>query len=111
MTSRYVPNETRCPVAVDLLALLLRSNEARVSEIADTLPVTQRAALAAFCYTRSHMRSLSFTMAAACDEKALREADGSVWEALVAHSRGASTFEFEPKSQVKKGITLARFAA
>ena len=111
MTSRYVPNEARCPVAVDLLALLLRSDETRVADLVGTLPLTQRAALAAFCYSRSHMRNLGFQIASTCDEKSLKVADGSVWQALVAYSRGSSTFDSEPKSRFKRGITLARSAA
>ena len=111
MTSRYVPNETTCPIPVELLALLLRSDEPRVVELISALPAQQRAALAVFCYARSHMRSLGFQIAATCDVRALRVADGIAWQNLVTHSGGVSSFDSGPKSQVKRAITLARFAA
>ena len=109
--SRYVPNEARCPVDVGLLSLLLRSEESRLPEILQGLPLAQRAELAAFCYSRCHMRDLSFQIASTCDEKSLRTAAGSAGEALLVSARNSSTFDLESKAPAKRGITLARFAA
>lgn len=108
--SRYVPNEADCPVDVALLALLLRSDATRLAEILQGLPLSQRAALAAFCYSRCHMRDLSFQIASSCDEKSLRTAAGSIGEALLVSSRNSSTFDVGSKA-AKRRITLARFAA
>jgi hypothetical protein len=108
--SRYVPNEAKCPIDVGLLALLLRSDTSRLSEILQGLPLAQRAELAAFCFSRCHMRDLSFQIASTCDEKSLRMAAGFAGEALVS-SRNSSTFDPESRAPAKRGITLARFAA
>jgi hypothetical protein len=108
--SRYVPNEANCPVDVGLLALLLRSDATRLAEILQGLPLSQRAALAAFCYSRCHMRDLSFQIASSCDEKSLRTAAGSIGEALLLSSRNSAAFDIESRP-AKRGITLARFAA
>lgn len=111
MTGRLVPNETVCPVAVDLLALLLRSDETRVAETVRSLPPEQRAALAAFCFQRSHMRSLSFKVAIQCDAKSLRIAAGSAGEALIEQSRSPTGFDAGPKLPGARIATLARRAA
>jgi hypothetical protein len=109
--SRYVPNEVACPVAVDLLATLLRADEFRLAAILRTLPLAQRAELAAFCYSRCHMRSLGFLIAGFCDNKSLRKAAGAAGEALLVSSRSSSTFDPEPKAHLRRSITLASFAA
>ena len=111
MTNRYMPNETACPVPVDLLAQLLRSNEVRVAEIAQSLPMTQRAKLATFCYARTHMRSLGFQIAIQCDEKSLRTVAGLTGEAILEQSRNRLSFDLGPKPVVKRAVTLARSAA
>lgn len=111
MNNRYVPNEIACPVPVDLLALLLRSNEVRSAQIVETLPMMKRAQLAAFCYSRCHMRSLGFRIAALCDERSLRLAAGIAGEILIDQSRSPQPFDVEPKTATKRAVTLARFAA
>ena len=111
MTNRYMPNEIACPVAVDLLALLLRSDEARLANIVEALPPLQRARLAVFCYSRCHMRSLSFKIACHCDERSLRTAGGAAGEALIEQSRRPVAFDAEPRSSGRRSVTLARFAA
>ncbi len=110
-TSRYVPNEAKCPVDVDLLSLLLRADESRLAEILRTLPLLQRAELAVFCYSRCHMRGRGFLIANFCTEKSLRSAAGSVGEALFVSSRSSATFDPGPKAHLSQDITLASFRA
>ena len=109
MTSRYVPNEPASPVPLGTLALLLRSDEARIAEILAGLPMLQRAALAAFCFSRCHMRALSFQIASHCDERSLRKAGGPSAEILLEQSRNPSTFDVEPLAYQKRKVRLARF--
>lgn len=110
MTSRYVPNEIACPVPVELLADLLRSGEEQVARHAQALPIAQRAALAGFCFSRSHLRSLSFTVAAQCDVVSLRALTGMASEALIDQSRNRTAFDEGPKGFGRKHVSLARFA-
>lgn len=81
--SRYVPNETACPVGLETLGLLLRSPHQRVTEIVDGLGEGQRARLAAFCFQRSHMREIGLLIAGRCSEPALRASGGLIGEMLV----------------------------
>ena len=111
MTSRYKPNEAACPVPLDLLALLLRSDEGRIAEIVRMLPALQRATLAAFCFSRCHMRSLGLGIAAECDEQSLYEAAGSAGEVLFDLSRDRGTFDAEPVPFHKRKVSLARISA
>jgi hypothetical protein len=83
-------NETPCPVPVDLLASLLKSETAHTLDTVRNLPLMQRAALAAFCFSRSHMRSLSLEVARECDVRSLRLAAGLAGEALIEQSRAAA---------------------
>ena len=106
MTSRYAPNEPVCPVELELLGLLLRSSEARVMEIVDGQTPERRAALAAFCFQRSHMRDMAIVIASRCNERALRLADALVGEMLIeqVQERPATRALSKPR------ITLARVA-
>jgi hypothetical protein len=108
MPSRYVPNEAASPVSLDTLALLLRSDEGRIAEIMEEFPMLQRAALAAFCFARCHMRSLSFKIASHCDERSLRTAGGPSAEILLEQSRNPTTFDVGPLLHQKRKVTLAR---
>ena len=111
MTSRYVPNEIACPIPVDALAALLRSDEDQVTRQAQALPVAQRAALAGFCFSRSHLRNLSFLVAAQCDVVSLRAVTGMASEVLIEQSRNRTAFDDGPKAFSRKAIVLARSAA
>lgn len=111
MTNRAIPNEAACPVDVDLLASLLRSNKFEITETVGSLPMSQRANLAAFCYSRSHMRSLSFQVAAHCDERSLRLVGGWAGEILIEQSRNPTPYDVGPKATGKKSVSLAHSAA
>lgn len=110
MSNRYAPNEALCPVPYELLALLLRSNAERVTEIVLQLAPLHRASLAAFAFGRSHMRSLGLTVAALCDEHSLSEVAGIAGEVLFEHSRGVPSPELEQASRHRRPISLARVA-
>ena len=111
MHSRYAPNEANCPIALELLALLLRSNRERVEEIIDQLDPRQRAALAAFAYGRSHMRALGLIVAAQCDQRSLVLVAGTVGEVLFEQSRSRAAIDTELNPQRRKRISLSTFAA
>jgi adenosylmethionine-8-amino-7-oxononanoate aminotransferase len=111
MHSRYAPNEASCPVALELLALLLRSSRERIEEVVDRLPQQQRAALAAFAYGRSHMRALGLIVAAQCDERSLTMVAGTAGEVLFEQSRNGGAVDTELNPQRRKRISLSRVAA
>jgi len=106
MTNRYIPNEAACPVDLELLGLLLRSPEARVFEIVDGQEPSQRAALAAFCFGRAHMRDLAVLIAQRCSAASLRSANGLLGEMLIEHVQTASA----KTRSGRRSITLARAA-
>lgn len=109
VNNRYVPNETTCPVALDVLALLLRSDDSQMADIIGLLPESQRASLATFCYRRSHLRSLSFQIASQCSATSLVTADGGCGVELFDQSRGdASSFDTGRKQSARRPITLSR---
>ncbi|WP_279480155.1 hypothetical protein [Aureimonas sp. SK2] len=110
MSNRYRPNEPTCPVPLELLALLLRSSEERVVETVRELPPLQRAALAAYCVARTHMRRIALVIAAECSEHALWEAAGKVGLALFEQCRDQASFDREPGLPSKRKVSLAKVA-
>lgn len=109
--TRYRPNEPTCPVPLDALALLLRSDEARVAALADELPEAQRVALALYCFSRYHMRRLAFAVAQRCSKRALEGIGGVAGRQLFDHAIYAEVFDIDPANRHKRKITLAKFAA
>lgn len=106
MTNRYAPNEAACPVELELLGLLLRSPEARMIEVVEGQEPMQRAALAAFCFQRAHMRDMAVLIASRCDERTLRTADALIGEMLIEHVQERASAPRKSKSRV----TLAKAA-
>lgn len=106
MTNRYMPNEAACPVDLQLLGLLLRSSQARVIEIVDGQEPSQRAALAAFCFGRAHMRDLAVLIAQRCSTASLRAASGLLGEMLIEHAQAAPV----KARSGRRPVTLARAA-
>ncbi|MBB3952976.1 hypothetical protein [Aureimonas jatrophae] len=106
MTNRYIPNEAACPVDLELLGLLLRSPEKRVAEVVDAQEPSRRAALAAFCFGRAHMRDLAVQIARRCSAETLRRHGGLVGELLIEQ------IDAEPvrARNGRRAITLARSA-
>ena len=108
---RYRLNEPTSPIPLDLLSLLMRADEARMSEIVQQLPDAQRAALAVFCFARAHMRSLGLRIAAECSERALVSAGGAMGQAMRDGINNGEAFDAGPAQPARRKVTLARFAA
>ena len=60
-----------CPVSDDLLKRLLDATLNAVTDVGCQLPEQQRAALAVYCYRRSHFRRLGLSLASLCSQQAL----------------------------------------
>ena len=111
MASRSIPNEAVCPVPVEFLSMLLRSTERYVAEQVEPLPALQRAALAGFCYSRAHLRSLAFVVAGQCDVVALRRMTGTASDALIEGMIRPEMLAAQRSTGGARIIPLASFAA
>ncbi|KAB0678101.1 hypothetical protein [Aureimonas leprariae] len=111
MTSRYRPNEPTSPVPLDVLSLLMRSEEARVAEIVRQLSGGQRAALAVYCFARAHMRSLGLQIARHCEGRTLVAVGGPMGQTMADQVESGEAFDVGPYQHGKRKVTLARFAA
>jgi hypothetical protein len=109
--NRYRPNEPTSPVSLDLLSLLIRADDARLSELVLQLPEPQRAELALHCFSRSHMRALGLRIARDCSRHALESVGGTLGLALAEHVTSSEAFDAGPSHHSRKRVTLARFAA
>ena len=110
MSGRYRPNEPTCPISLELLALLIRSPDERVAEIADAMPLRERAQLAIHCVARTHLRRIALTVAARCSEQALWEVGGRVGTALSEQCHDRAAFDREPGQIARRKVSLARVA-
>ncbi len=105
--------EPGCPVPLDALGRMYRGGERELSETLRSLPELQRARLAVFCNSRSHMRALGLRIAAACDERVLIQVAGAAGSILFTQSRGALGRENPepfPSAPVARRVSLARLA-
>ncbi len=96
-----------CPVRDDLLGELCRANDLFVPGFVHGLPPDIRAALALFCYRRSHLHSMGLAIAASCDEDSLVWAGGSVGAFIFTCSREAAPREALSPRADRRRITLA----
>jgi len=96
-----------CPVRDELLGELCRANDLFVPSFVYGLPPDIRAALALFCYRRSHLHSMGLAIAASCDEDSLVWAGGSVGAFIVTCSREAAPREVLSPRADRRKITLA----
>ncbi|SKA34585.1 hypothetical protein [Consotaella salsifontis] len=103
-------NEGLCPIPLELLALMMRADQKKVASIVTSMPMDQRAALAAFCISRCHMRPLAFQVAQHCDARSLRIFAGAAGEVLLEQARN-QTFDQDPAEARKPKVTLARCVA
>lgn len=110
MSDRYRPNEPTPPVPLELLALLLRSPDERIIETVCELDPLHRAALAAYCIGRTHMRRVALVVAAECSEHALWEVAGRVGLALFEQCQDQTSFDREPGVAARRKVSLARAA-
>jgi hypothetical protein len=75
---------TLCPVSDVLLSRIYRADAGESRSIALALPEATRAALAVYCYQRSHLREISRQIAALCDPVTLVRNGGSMGLAVLA---------------------------
>lgn len=76
-----------CPVALDLVARLMRAEADAVAGLLDAVPETTRARLAVWLYGRSHTHELGVRVAGTCEGATLRRAAGLVGNTLYDLSR------------------------
>ncbi|WP_139798167.1 hypothetical protein [Fulvimarina manganoxydans] len=100
-------NEQTCPVALDMLAQLIRTDgEAREALIA-TIPSVTRVKLAFFCYARVHLRTLGFEVILGCELAELRRLAGAKGD-LLREQAEAFKAEAVRGSGRSKVITLSQ---
>ncbi len=104
-------NEAATPVPENIFGQMAQADPKDAVEIAKTLPLENRARLAAFCYARKHTNHLGLLIASTCDRMALRRAFGPPGDVVFKQSRdvektlaASSTAARENASK----ITLAR---
>lgn len=106
-----IPNEASCPVHLEVLALLLRSDERTQKALIREIPGRARARLAFFCYNRVHLRPLAFIVAALCELSDLRLLAGTKGDLLYSQATEKGLFEdTEQGAKRFRGVTLARTA-
>ena len=64
-------NEEFCPISDDIFSRLRQASPLDAVGIARSLPSSQRAQLAVFCYRRGHLHGLGLTIAATCERSEL----------------------------------------
>ena len=98
-----------CPVPLDMLGALYRSEAEAFRALLAGIPEETRARLAAFLYSRSHTHEMGLRVAATCDERSMRSTAGALGEAIFAQSRHAYTrpTHGETRSGPTKRVSLA----
>ena len=79
--------EERPPVPDAVIGRLYRATD--VADVVASFSEEQRAALALFCYGRSHLRDIGKAVAATCNAEVLHHLGGRLGTALFAESRNA----------------------
>ncbi|MEX6506420.1 hypothetical protein [Jiella sp. M17.18] len=106
-----IPNETTCPVPLEVLALLLRSDERTRGSLIREIPADVRSRLAFFCYNRVHLRVLAFRITLLCELKDLRLLAGAKGDLLYQQATEHGIFEDAELGRPRhRGVTLARTA-
>ena len=82
-----LPNEAECPVPEEQLAQFSAEGAVDTVAIANSLPMERRAALARFCYNRTHLLELALRVAATCDLITLERAFGRAGPLVYDQSR------------------------
>jgi len=67
-------NDEHCPVSDDVFGRLRQASPPDAVGIARSLPSSQRAQLAVFCYRRRHLHELGLLIASTCDRSDLATA-------------------------------------
>ncbi|HVI28672.1 hypothetical protein [Hansschlegelia sp.] len=106
--------DIECPVSLELLGRLHRADPSLISEMVRPFSEGQRARLALFCYSRSHLRDVAMTIAASCEAGSLVRLAGTVGQIMTTQSEGAgASFGNDPfrPGALKRKVTLATSAA
>lgn len=96
-----------CPIRDELLGEMYRASEHGLPQLVASVSPDARALLALFCYRRSHLYSLSLTIASSCSEQELVEIGGRVGATLYALSREPVARSAPPSLGGRKPITLS----
>ena len=80
-------NEAECPVPEEHLSQYGTPGAVDTVAIAKALPMERRAALARFCYNRTHLLELALRVAATCDLRTLENAFGRAGPLVYDQSR------------------------
>jgi hypothetical protein len=108
ISSRDAYDSDFCPVRDELLGEMYRASEHGLTRLVENVSSDVRARLALFCYRRSHLYSLSLSIAASCSERELIQYGGRVGSTLYALSREAPAARVTtPSHGGKKPITLS----
>ncbi|WP_422039959.1 hypothetical protein [Roseibium sp.] len=92
-----------CPVPEDLLKQLLEATLNVVTDVGIELPERQRAALAVYCYRRSHLRRLGLSMARLCSRSSLMMEAGHAGELIHVQAQANVTGEAEADIRQRGG--------
>ncbi|MES0809651.1 hypothetical protein ABLO27_09230 [Roseibium sp. SCPC15] len=92
-----------CPVSDDHLERLLSATFNAVSEVSSQLSESQRAALAVYCYKRSHLRRLGLSLAALCNPQSLSMEAGYAGELIHAEAMRAGNAPDGSSDTLTKG--------
>jgi hypothetical protein len=108
-SSRDAYDSDTCPVRDELLGEMYRASEHGLPMLVDSVSPQVRAMLALFCYRRSHLYTLSLSIASSCSERDLVNFGGRVGSTLYALSREAPASRAVPSSSYgnRKPITLS----
>ena len=80
-------NEEFCPVSDEVFGRLRQALPSDAVDIARSLPSSQRAELAVFCYRRRHLHELGLMIASICERSELVGAAGASGMAIFDQSR------------------------
>ena len=108
-SNRDAYDSDSCPVRDELLGEMYRASEHGLPSLVESVSPQVRAMLALFCYRRSHLYSLSLSIAASCSERDLVHFGGRVGSTLHALSREAPANRAAPATTYngRRPITLS----
>ncbi|MES0880185.1 hypothetical protein [Roseibium sp. SCP14] len=92
-----------CPVSDNHLERLLSATCNAVSDVSGQLSENQRAALAVYCYKRSHLRRLGLSLAALCTPQSLSMEAGYAGELIHAQAMRAGNSTDGTSDNLTKG--------
>ena len=99
-----------CPISDELLGHIYRAGPSGAAEVTAPLTPSERASIAAFCYTRAHLHEIGLAIAATCDLRTLVDAAGKAGGALHDQSRNRTSVVASSQVVKKRAISLATFA-